>query len=119
MANLQLLRSDASGATYASLSDPDYTVRFKTVQQNKSLSGKTVANYVTEIIVNDIIDVDVSGVTVPEAISVRFKVSGSNQGAVTKHLIAGSLASQISTWTAEGVFEGFRPTTLPVVPAVS
>jgi hypothetical protein len=109
------LRSDAFGVTFAETSDPDYTVRFKTSQSYKSLDGNSVQNVVTEIIVNDVHMTDLGdGHTVPEALSVRIKVSGSHYGKARKEAMLSAIAAQLDTWATEGVFDGFEPTTVPV-----
>lgn len=113
---LQKLHSDVTGITYALPSDPDYTVRFKNSSQNKSLAGLTVQNNVCEIIVNDIADVTAGSQTVPEALSVRLKVSGSNISKARKNAIVKALAAQLGNWADENVFEGFEPSTVPVEP---
>lgn len=114
--SLQKLRSDATGVSYADPSDPDFTYRFKYSNSVKSLSGIPVQNNVTEIIINDTSDVTLGSETVPEALSVRLKVSGSYASKARKNAILAALAIQIDTWAAENVYEGFEPTTAPVGP---
>lgn len=113
---LQKLRSDATGITYALPSDPDYVVRFKNSSQVKSLSGLSVQNNVTEIIINDLNNVTAGTLSVPEALSVRLKVSGSSLNSARKKAILIALAAQIEDWADEHVFEGFEPQTPPVEP---
>lgn len=113
---LQKLRSDASGVTYALSSDPDYTVRFKNTSQSKSLSGIPVQNNICEIIINDINNVTLGSESVPEALSIRIKVSGSYQNKARKDALIGAVAAQLPTWATENVFEGFEPSTAPAEP---
>jgi len=113
---LSKLRGDATGVTYALPSDPDFTVRFKYTNQMKSLSGIPVRNNVTEIIINDTSDVVLGSETVPEALSIRIKVSGSHAAKARKDALIAAVSAQLATWASENVFEGFEPTTAPAEP---
>lgn len=115
--SFQKLSGDATGVTYAESTDPDYTVRFKNSHSNKSLSGINVQNNVTEIIINDLNDVTLGSDTVPEALSIRIKVSGSYQNKARKDALLSAVAAQLPIWASENVFEGFEPSTVPVGPA--
>lgn len=114
MSSTQLLTSDQYGSTFADPADPNFTVRFKTVRNRKMLDGSPVDNYVTEIIINDLSDTTIGNKTVAEALSIRFRVSGSELSMARLQAIANSLASQIPTWSTENVLLGFRPVTAPV-----
>jgi hypothetical protein len=114
MTDLQKLRSDASGITFAEPSDPDNTVRFKQTASLKSLNGHSVKNQQTEIIANDLADILVGTETVQEALSVRIKVSGSHFAKERKRTLLLAIASKLGQWETEGVFEGFEPQTPPI-----
>jgi len=114
IANLQLYSQQPNGVTYALPDDPDCTVRFKTSSSPKTLDGKRVMNYVTEIAMNDLHSVTISGDTVNDALSVRIRVSGSAESMDRLEEMVGNLNSKLSTWMSENVLLGFQPTTVPV-----
>nr|APG76994.1 hypothetical protein [Beihai levi-like virus 20] len=110
--SLALQRSDATGETYALSSNPDYSVRFKRSDAPKSLDGNIVKNHATEIIVNDLNMVTIGDDSVPEALSVRLRVSGSKYSAVRLRELLVALSADLATWSDDGVFVGFRPSTV-------
>lgn len=116
MSQTQLLTRDAYGVTYADPLDRDFTVRFKTVNNRKNLNGIAVDNFLTEIIVNDLNDIDVSGQPARDALSVRVKVSGSDLSKGRLGAILSSIATQLPAWESENVLLGFSPVTVPVNP---
>lgn len=116
MTALRLLRSDTTGVTYADPAKPDFQIRFKTTQANKSLNGLPVANYATEIIVTDSNPVTIGSVTAKDAISVRIRVSGTVNSAARLESVISMLTSHLDAWVDEDVLAGFSPTTIPTVP---
>lgn len=117
MSNLTLFRNGSDGCVYADPANPDYTVRFKSTSSRKNLNGLVCQNVVEEIIVNDLHSVTKGSVTAADAVSVRFRVSGSNLSAQRKKAIATAFASQLAAWANEGCLEGFPPVTAPIVVA--
>lgn len=109
----QILTRDAYGVTYANPTDPDYRVRFKTTSSQKSLNGVSVMNFVTEIIVNDNVEVALGKTSANDPVAVRIRVSGSLASAARRDAILKSIASQLGTWANENVFAGFEPATAP------
>jgi len=114
LATLQLYSQQPNGVTYALPDDPDCTVRFKTSSSPKTLDGKRVVNYVTEIMMNDLHSVTIGGEDVNDALSVRIRVSGSAESMDRLEEMVGNLSSKLSTWMSENVLLGFQPTTAPV-----
>lgn len=113
--SLKLQRQDATGVTYAALTDPDLIVRFRNASAKKSLNGVPVENYTTEIIMTDDNPVVVSGVNAQDAVSVRIRVSATKESAARVKNLLLSAAAQAGVWADEGVFVGFQPTTTPVI----
>lgn len=116
MTNMAILRQETDGVTYADVSDPDMTVRFKNTSATKSLDGVRVTNVISEIIANDLFAVTVGTATVKDAVSVRIRISGSLNSHDRKKSIMSSLSSLLGTWADEHVTDGFSPTTPPTVP---
>lgn len=114
--NTQLLQVTRDGVIYADPTDPDFTVRFKTTSNPKSLNGVNTINYVTEIIINDNEDVVVSGINASDALSVRIRVSGSIESQTRLQEIVRGVASQLDAWLTENTLLGFQPVTVPVNP---
>ena len=114
LANLQLYSQQPNGVTYALPDRPDCTVRFKTSSSPKTLDGKRVTNFVTEIMMNDLHPLTIGGVTVNDALSVRLRVSGSAESMDRLEEMVSNLQSKLSAWMLENVLTGFRPTTAPV-----
>lgn len=114
LANLQLYSQQPNGVTYALPNNPNCTVRFKTSSNPKTLDGKRVTNYVTEIMMNDLHPLTLGSVTVNDALSVRIRVSGSAESMDRLVEMVSNLESKLSAWMTENVLTGFRPTTLPV-----
>lgn len=110
---LKIQKIEATGVVYADPSDPGLSIRFKQSEQGKTLSGVTVANHVTEIIVNDDNAITVSGVAAVDAVSLRLRVSGSTYSKARIKALLVALASDLDNWSDEDVFGGFRPTTIP------
>lgn len=117
MSNTQILTRDAYGVTYADPTSPDYSVRFRTVKQPKSLNGVLLENYVTEIIVNDVHQISVGSVTANDTLSVRIRASGSLESQTRLKAILEAAAAKVSAWNSENVLIGFEPTTVPENPA--
>ena len=115
MATLKVLRQEQTGVVYADPSDPNLTVRFRNTTSNKTLNGVQTKNYLTEIIVNDDNSVTVGGVAAQDALSVRVRVSGTNESQTRIGAILTALGNQLATWHGEKVFVGFNPTTAPVI----
>lgn len=113
---LKIQKIEQTGVVYADPADPGLSVRFKQVEQAKSLNGVPTANHATEIIINDDNAVTISGQSAVDAISIRLRVSASAQSKARVKALLGILANS-SVWADEDVFGGFRPTTPPAVPA--
>lgn len=117
MSNTQILTRDANGVTFADPADPDYRVRFKTSISNKSLNGVSVPNYVTEIIVNDSVAVQLGNTSANDAVAIRVRCSGSLASINRRNAILKSIATQLSQWVDENVMTGFEPATAPLIVA--
>lgn len=76
VSTLKLYSQQPNGVTYADPAKPGMTVRFKTTSAPKMLDGQRTTNYVTEIVANDTNDVTLGSKTVPDALSIRIRVSG-------------------------------------------
>lgn len=116
MANLRLLTRQQNGVTYANPEDPNYQVRFKTSIGRKSISGITVDNYITEVIISDLNTVQIGTASINDALSVRIRVSGSGASRARLGKILDALAKDITKWNSEGVLAGFEPATVPTTP---
>jgi len=116
MSNTQLLNHQANGTIFADPADPDYTVRFKTTSSSKVISGVSLQNFVSEIIVNDTNHVVLGSTDVSDKLSIRLRISGSMDSRARLSEIIAALSAQLTTWDAENVYIGFEPTTLPSVP---
>lgn len=112
---LAVLNQQPNGVTYADPEKPTMTVRFKTTSAPKMLDGLRTQNYVFEVISNDIADVNIGNVVVPDALSVRIRVSGSiqSQGRVAQMLRDLTLKMD-QNWIDENVLTGFAPVTPPI-----
>lgn len=115
--DMKLKSHDALGVTYASLSDPSFTVRVKNTRAMKNLDGVPVTNYATEIILNynKQVTLGTSPDTklVKEPVSMRIRLSGSEHvHADIKDMIDGMVIS-LPLWHVQSVRYGFEPTTLP------
>jgi hypothetical protein len=106
---------DSAGITYADPAKPDVTVRFRFSSANKTINGVTVPNNAAEIIVNDNHTVTVGGVSALDALSIRVRVSGTLASKARLRDLLNSMAVQLDDWETENVFQGFRPTTAPVI----
>lgn len=118
MSITQLLSHDATGVTFADPIEPDFTVRFKTTRNTKSLNGVSVDNYLHEIIVNDTNPVTIGNTSANDALSVRVRISGSVNSQARLKEIVKSLAGQLPSWADENAMVGFEPVTLPINPVV-
>lgn len=118
MGTTQILNHDANGVTFADPTEPDFTVRFKTTNNKKSLNGVSIDNYLTEIIVNDANDITIGATSAVDALSIRIRVSGSIKSQDRVKAIVKSLASQLPAWCDENTFLGFEPSTVPLSPSV-
>jgi len=112
---LSVKSQDSTGITYADPAKPDCTIRFRSTSAQKTLGGQNVANYATEIIVNDNNSITVGAESVVDALSIRMRVSGSLASKTRIRNLLVSLAAQLGTWETENVMQGFRPSTAPVV----
>lgn len=112
---LSVKSQDSTGITYGDPAKPDCTVRFRSTSTAKTLSGTSVANNLTEIIVNDNNSITVNGVAAVDALSVRIRVSGALQSKARLRVLLTSLAAQLGQWETENVMQGFRPTTAPAI----
>lgn len=115
----QLYSRDANGVTFADPTDPDYTVRFKNTQTRKNLGGTSVANYVEEIVLNDLVPVTIGNITANDSVSVRLRISGSDKSHARIKLILKSLAAQLPAWADGNVALGFEPSTPPATPSAT
>jgi len=112
---LKLYSQQSNGVTYADPTKPGMTVRFKTTSAPKMLDGQRTTNYVTEIVSNDVHDVTIGSKTVPDALSVRIRVSGSVQSTAQLNQMIQDLVSKLTTsWLSENVLVGFAPVTPPI-----
>lgn len=118
MSTLKVQRQENTGVVYADPADLDLSVRFRHSQSQKVIGGVPVQNHVTEIIFNDGNSVTVAGVNTKDAVSVRLRVSGASESAARIKEILVAMAAQVDEWSDESVFQGFNPTTAPVIPAV-
>lgn len=113
---LKIQKIEQTGVVYADPADPGLTFRFKQTEQSKSLNGTPVTNHVTEVIVNDDNAVTISGENAIDAVSVRLRVSASAFSKARVKALLVSLAADVSDWSDEDVFNGFRPVTTPTNP---
>lgn len=115
--DMQLKSHDAKGVTYASLADPNFTVRIKKTESVKSLDGVPVTNHACEIIINENKQVTLGTSPdtklVNEQVSMRIRISGSEYvNSVIEDMIDGMVIS-LPLWFDQGVRYGFEPTTVP------
>jgi hypothetical protein len=111
---LKKYRQLSDGSVYADPNEPDYSVRFKTTSAPKSLNGLKTTNYITEIIVNDLNDVTISGQGAVDPVSIRIRVSGAVESHARMGAILQNVAGSCATWVGENVLLGFDPVTAPV-----
>lgn len=104
---------DQYGVTFSAPTEPGLTVRFKTTSSQKSIDGQSMVNHVSEVIVNDLNNVTVSGESVNDPISVRLRISGSVHSRARLTTILTELADRITTWDSEDAYIGFEPSTVP------
>lgn len=112
---LSVKSRDNNGVTYADPSKPDTIVRFRYSSSFKTANGAAVNNNLEEIIINDNNSISVGDIPVQDALSVRLRVSGSQGSKARLRLFLRSLAAQLAAWETENVFQGFQPTTAPVL----
>lgn len=115
MPALKVLRRENTGVVYASTTKPDLTVRFRGAQQNKSLGSIATTNFLQEIIVNDHNEVTVGATTAKDPVSVRVRVSAAKESKTRVSALLAALATQLTVWDGEGVFQGFDPDTAPTI----
>lgn len=118
MSTLKVQRLENTGVVYADPSDLNVSVRFRHSVGQKSINGVPVSNHVTEVIYNDDNNVTVGGVNAIDAVSVRLRVSGAAESKARIRELLLAMAAQVDNWDDESVFQGFNPTTAPVIPAV-
>lgn len=111
---IKVQKTENTGVVYSDPADPGLSIRFKQVEQQKSLNGMPAVNHVTEIIINDDNDVTIGGNTVVDAVSIRVRVSGTALSKVRIKALLGILDG-LDAWSDEDVFAGFRPTTTPAL----
>lgn len=116
MSNMKLQAHLKDGSIFADPLKPSATCRFKTTQSPKVIDGIRLANYVTEIIFNDVNSVTAGEKTANDLLSVRIRVSGALESTARIKTILLSLASQCDEWVTEDVLIGFEPTTAPINP---
>lgn len=113
--SLQLYSRQPNGETWADPSDPDYTVRFKTTSAPKSLDGNRTTNYLTEIIVNDVHDVEIGNKVTADALSVRIRTSGAIESvSQLKQMVEDAATQLVNSWLSENVLTGFPVATPPI-----
>jgi len=112
---LSVKTQDSSGVTYADPASPASTCRFRFGTTSKVLNGISVANNASEIIINDNNAVTINGASALDALSIRIRVSGSQYSKTRLRNLLVSAAAQLAQWETENVFQGFRPTTAPVI----
>jgi hypothetical protein len=112
---LKIQKIEQTGVVYADPADPGLSIRFKQIEQGKSLNGLSVTNHATEIIINDDNAITISGQPAVDAISIRLRVSATVQSKARVKALLGVLAAS-SVWADEDVFSGFRPVTAPSIP---
>lgn len=115
--DMTLKSHDALGITYASLSDPSFSVRIKNTSAMKNLDGVPVTNYASEIILNYNKEVTLGTSPdtklVKEPVSVRIRTSGSEHVHTTIEDMVDGLVISLPLWHDQAVRYGFEPTTVP------
>lgn len=110
---LKLHSQQGNGVTFVDPLDPDYSVRTKTTSNTKMLDGQRTVNYVTEVIINDTYNVTIGDKVVPDALSIRIRVSGSLEShSRLKQMLSDGMVT-LGAWKDEDVLLGFTPVTLP------
>lgn len=117
MRNTKLLSHDANGVTFADPTDPDFTVRFKTTRNRKLLNGMPVDNFIHEIIVSDLNEVEVKGQAAVDTLAFRIRVSGSSLSHDRMIAVLKSIVGQVPVWADNDVILGFEPTVAPINPS--
>lgn len=112
----KIQKIEQTGVVYADPADAGLTVRFKQSEQSKTLSGSPVTNHVTEVIINDDNAVSINSVAATDAISIRLRVSASTFSKTRVKALLVALAADVTHWSDEDVFSGFRPVTIPTSP---
>lgn len=112
---MKIMRQDATGQIYAETAKPSLTVRFKQTSGVKNIDGVSLQNNVAEIIVNDSNVLTIGTKSLKDPLSVRIKVSGSAESAARKKVLVKAIAAQLDEWADEDVYEGFPPSTVPVI----
>lgn len=110
MTIMKVINTDQYGVTYADPSDPDFQIRFKTTNGQKSVDGRNVRNYVTEVIITDN---SVVG-EMNEALSVRLRTSGSAENKERLEFLLDTLAGLSQQIKDDSILFGFRPTNSPL-----
>lgn len=112
----KIQKIENNGVTYANPADPDSTFRVKHSQTKKSLGKNSVQNSVTEIILNDQVAVAFGTTSENDAVSVRVRISGSQnpESIARKRTMMKTLAKNLTTWADSDVVKGFNPDTVPV-----
>lgn len=116
-ADFQEKTRDAYGVTYASVANPDTTVRVKVNPSPKVLAGQSVKNYVSEIIFNEnndiLIGTSPNQVAAVDPLSVRIKVSGTNESMARLKEILTGLRISSPVWETDNYLIGFVPSVNP------
>jgi hypothetical protein len=113
---LKVQKTQPTGPIYADLDKPDQTVRFASNSRGKNVDGMPLTNVVSQVIINDLAPLTIGEETIKDTVSVRLRVSASSQSSAKVSELIAALAAQLTTWDAEGVFQGFPPETAPVIP---
>lgn len=111
---IKVQKTDNTGVIYSDPADPGLSVRFKQTEQVKSLAGVSVANHVTEIIINDDNTVTIGGNSTVDPVSIRLRVSGTSFSKARIKTLLGILDAA-DVWSDEDVYQGFRPVTTPAL----
>lgn len=116
MSNTKLLSHDANGVTFADPTDPDFTVRFKTTRNRKLLNSMPVDNFIHEIIVSDLNEVEVKGQAAVDTLAFRIRVSGSSLSRDRMIAVLKSIVGQVPDWVDSDTIFGFEPSIVPINP---
>lgn len=117
MATYKVKQMEPTGVLFADPAKPDSTIRFKGTDANKGLNGVTVKNFVEEIIVNENHAITINGSPAADPLSIRIRISGTQASSDRLKEFLLAICAQLPDWIDEGVLQGFRPETAPVVPA--
>ena len=106
-------RSD-KGITYSDPTLPECTVVVRTNRGKKKIQGNVVPNYVTEIILNDTVPVQINGITSTDAVSFRVRISSDKESMWRAKDLARSVVAQLNDWLDQNVPLGFEMREPPI-----